>query len=231
MLKHRYLFYGILIILALVIALFLGAKYGSGLLFSKNSTSVSNTMKQVLGKDWSDYGKKDTRSDSNAFFFTFVSDGNINQKPLDIKTKNGKVLATAELSDIGSYYDKNGKKQHLIVPLLIRLADGKLFHPAFTKPIIWQGSDLTQKIVESANLFGSIKGQVMKVEIIPPNIPLGKSGIEGDIHDEVAPLIDQFNASWEHELLGLIKNGDPSVGIIFPYGFVNISPIQYVSDF
>jgi hypothetical protein len=228
--KYRLYIVGSAAVTLVVFCFWLGWNKGSFLFNEFTLTTNSKNMEQMIGNSWDKYSLP-AKQVPDMVMITLVSDGIINQKPIDIKTRQGEKLATSILSINGSYFDSNKRKQHVIVPLLIKLSNGEIFHPAFTIPITWQGEELKQKIISRADLFGTVKGSIIKIGLIVPGNTrkIDKSQLTGDIHEEVYPIVVKYNASWKDELEKFIKTGDSDLGIIFSFS-LSLSNTQEITN-
>jgi hypothetical protein len=115
--------------------------------------------------------------------------------------------------------------------MLIKLSDGRIYHPAYLDAVSWNEEEIKSKILNNPAQFGATKGIVMQVGSFQhvPQEYLAKFDNQS-IRYSIIQSIDKYNKSWQTEVDKFYNKGDPEVGIIFTFNYFSPA-IQYVVTF
>jgi hypothetical protein len=187
---------------------------------AKTKPTENITKMDQLGTNWKDFKKLGEGAFAGSIILTFVSDGMVIRDPIQIKTKTGEVLATSMAAFKGYYYDNLGKKQSIVVPMVLKLPDGKLYHSSYIDTLTWNAADLTQQIQNNPQLFGAGKGMVMQIGVYS-HVPVEylNNSANQSLRFTVLHLIDKYNKSWQAEVDKFYNQGDPQIGLVFTFNY------------
>ncbi len=184
---------------------------------------VQITMETDIGKNWTDYGFNGIDKFQDMFFLRIVSDGKVIREPIPIKTKEGERLVTALATFRGYYYDAEQKKVSVLIPVLMKLKDGRMFHIAYKNAITWNEKEIENQISGNPDFFGAKKGQEITVGLLLPTISVASGGDGQTIRSAVNQLVIKYNQSFKNEMDKFINSGNPDIGIIIPISFADSS--------
>lgn len=195
-----------------------------------NIEAIEQILSEEIGPDWNSF--IEWREQHKHFFITMVSEGkylDYTDNPLNIPISDNPDENPEMLVGTNAYYlDLQGQGQEVILPLVIRLTDERLYRlgPYRENIVDWPTEEIISNLptAEGAmrGAIGGLKGEILKVFYLPSENIAAYYQSWG-----VSPLGDPFNIldelnivyqeTHKEELEKFITSGKPpSSGILLP---------------